>query len=137
MKKISLLGLGFVLLLVIVPTNISLAISAKNVTSPYLFNFNTNGSLPESGASNTSWSPYWWVNSGAYLKMVDGKGSTVLGSLPVSDPWRVLYAANNPTDTDNGYHPQNIFRLLSRSKWGDARQEAYFVIDRDNLSASS
>jgi len=80
-------------------------------------------------------SPYWWLSSGGHF-YTDGVGETVHNSLPTNDYWRLLYAANNPLDTDNGYHPQNIFRLVTRSKWGNARQQVYFRIAKDNLSAS-
>ncbi len=105
--------------------------------STYLYNFDVGGLLPEAGTLSQSWSPYWWVNSGAYLKIKDGRGSTVSGSLASSDLWYSLYAKSNPYDTDNGLHPQNIFRLLTKSKWRNFRQEAYFVIKEDNLSQSS
>lgn len=134
MNKIYFVAL-FVLVL-IYPTFVS-ASSAAIITSPYLYNFNDSGVVQESSDTSISSSPYWWVNSGAYLKIDSGRGSTNKDSLPAIDSWRVLYSRNNPTDTDNGFHPQNIFRLLTRSKWGNARQEAYFVINKDNLSASS
>lgn len=50
--------------------------------------------------------------------------------------WRLAYARSNPIDTDNGYHPQNIFRLVLRSKWQNYTQQAYFRVDRHNASAS-
>lgn len=58
------------------------------------------------------------------------------GSLPAGSKWQRTYAASNPLDTDNGFHPQNILRLVTRSKWQDFRQEAYFRITRDQLSRS-
>jgi len=79
-------------------------------------------------------SPYFWVNSGAYLPIQDGLGKTVQGALPANDPWRLLYAANNPLDTGNGYYPQNIFRLLTRSTWTDDVQEIQFKIQHTNLT---
>lgn len=103
----------------------------------YLYNFNTDGNLQEASSLLTSSSKYWWVNSGGYMKIENGKGSTIKESLKSIDPWRVIYSLNNPRDTDNGYHPQNIFRLVSEKKWADARHEAYFVVRKDNLSTSS
>lgn len=126
---VAVLAVGF-------PIGRTLAVSAASVGSSYLYNFNQEGSLAEASSMGATTSPYWWVNSGGYLNLSDGKGHTVKGSLPITDPWRILYAANNPTDTDQGAHPQNIFRLVTRSKWQNAQQEAYFVVDRDNLSAS-
>lgn len=119
------------------PLRSEAAVTAQ-VVSPYLYNFNSAGTVKESGSMDSSSSPYWWVNSGGYMNMLStGRGSTYQNELPANDSWRVLYASNNPTDTDNGYHPQNIFRLVTRTKWGDASQEAYFVIKKDNLSSSS
>jgi hypothetical protein len=112
-----------------------LAVPPAPVQSPFLYNFNVNGTLEEAPSMNTSSSPYWWLSSGAYFYL-DGVGETVHGSLPANDYWRLLYAANNPVDTDNGYHPQNIFRLVTRSKWGSFRQQVYFRISADNLSNS-
>lgn len=113
------------------------AVTPAQITSPYLYNFNLDGVLNEAGSQSDTTSPYWWVNSGAKMIMKGGRGSTVIGELPDSDYWRVLYSKNNSTDTDNGYHPQNIFRLVTTSKWQDFQQEAYFVIKKDNLSKSS
>jgi hypothetical protein len=115
-----------------------LAVSARSITSPsYLFNFNQAGTLVEAGSQDSSTSPYWWVNSGGKMVLKDGKGATAQGSLGTSDPWRAIYNNSNAYDTDNGTHPQNIFRLVTRSKWQDMEQEAYFKINKDNMSASS
>lgn len=113
------------------------ASTAKDVGPTYLYNFNSSGVLAEVGNAAESWSPYWWVNSGGGMVIKNGRGSTLVGDIPTTDIWNKLYASSNPQDTDNGLHPQNIFRLITRSKWQDARQEAYFVIKKDNLSDSS
>ncbi|MBI2113125.1 MAG: hypothetical protein HYT50_00910 [Candidatus Wildermuthbacteria bacterium] len=105
--------------------------------STYFYSFNFPGKLQEASSLFASSSPYWWVNSGAYLDIYAGRGHTQQGSLPFLDPWRVLYAKNNPADTDQGYHPQNIFRLIGKSKWQNASQEAFFLVAKDNLSQSS
>src|SRR3990167_5943197 len=110
------------------------AASAASVSSPYLYNFNLSSKLFETSSSAVSSSPYWWLNSGGYFILSEGKGSTAQSSLSSTDPWRILYNNENPQDTDEGYHPQNIFRLITRNKWQDARQEAYFVIKNNNLS---
>lgn len=112
-----------------------LAIPPASVTSPFSYNFNTNGVLEEAGAMGDSSSPYFWLSSGGRLHF-DGAGETIHEELPTNDYWRLLYAASSPTDTDLGYHPQNLFRLITRSKWGSFRQQVYFRIDQDNLSAS-
>jgi hypothetical protein len=116
---------------------ISTAALAISVSTPFTYNFTVDGSLAETGDPASSSSGYWWVNSGAKMLLSGGMGKTVQGKLPENDVWRKLYAANNPTDTDNGYHPQNIFRLVGRSQWQNFRQEAYFKITADNFSTSS
>lgn len=102
----------------------------------FRYTFNSDGTLPEAGTLEESWSPYWWLNSGGLLYIRNGKGTTVSGELSRLSPWRLLYNRNNPTDTDKGTHPQNIFRLLSRSTWQNVRTQAYFKILADNLSSS-
>ncbi len=107
------------------------------ITAPlFSYLFNSSGTLQEAGTVAGSTSPYWWVNSGAKLVLSSGTGKTVQGSLPTDDKWRKLYATANPVDTDNGYHPQNIFRLVSKGNWHNLRQEAYFIIRQDQLSES-
>jgi hypothetical protein len=113
-----------------------LASTALTVGSPFSYNFTVDSSLSETSSAGSSSSGYWWVNSGAKLQMNGGRGQTVQGSLSATDPWRTLYANNNPLDTDNGYHPQNIFRLVGRSLWTDVRQQAYFKIMSNNFSTS-
>ncbi|MBI5456340.1 hypothetical protein HY969_01235 [Candidatus Kaiserbacteria bacterium] len=121
-----------------VPLNAALVFgsSAATISTPLLYTFNIDGSVPESSSMGSSWSPYWWVNSGGYLQIKNEVGQTVQGSLSLTDPWRLLYLSSNPVDTDNGVHPQNIFRLLTRSSWQDPRLQATFYITRDNFSSS-
>lgn len=106
------------------------------LTNPFVYSFNTNGTLYEAGSSSDSTSPYWWLNSGAKLILKDKVGKTVQGPLPLLDPWRLKYALANPTDTDSGAHPQNIFRLVAKDVVGNSRVEALFKIEKDNFSAS-
>lgn len=81
--------------------------------------------------------PVWWVNSGAYFcQLYDVVGYTILGPLPEENSWRKLYAKNNPRDTDDGYYPQNIFRLVTRKKYENFSQGMYFFIVRTNMSES-
>lgn len=92
--------------------------------------------LQETGSLSASPSSQWWLNSGAYFNVESNIGKTAQGELPSGDPWRMLYAQSNPRDTDDGYHPQNIFRLLTKQTWEDVEQKAYFNIRGYNLSAS-
>ncbi len=102
----------------------------------FSYTFNTPGTLYEVGGSGNSTSPYWWVDSGAKFIIENGIGSTIQGSLATDDPWRLAYARDNPQDTDNGYHPQNIFRLVTKPTWTDYVQQIYFKVTASNLSAS-
>jgi len=106
------------------------------VLSSVLYGLSSALSLEESSSASASGSSQWWLNSGAYFKVENGIGKTNQGSLPSSDRWRELYAASNPRDTDNGYHPQNIFRLLTKSTFKNVEQKAYFNIRKYNLSDS-
>jgi len=92
--------------------------------------------IKEAGSMDSSESAEWWLSSGAYFYSVNGIGSTILGALPALNSRRVSYYRANPLDTDNGYYPQNIFRLVLRSKWRNYTQEAYFRIVKDNLTES-
>lgn len=109
---------------------------STEVPSPFIYSFNTKGILAEAGNAFRSTSPYWWLNSGGLMYIESGMGQTIHGELPTRNPWRELYARTNPVDTDLGYHPQNIFRAVTRSQWEDLRQQAYFRVADDNLSAS-
>ena len=132
----ALLVLCTSLLIIFTPISPVKAITAASVPSSYFYSFNAAGTLIEAGSDSTSRSGYWWLSSGGKMPIQNSVGKTVQGSLPTTDPWRVLYNKNNPLDTDNGYHPQNIFRLVSRSQWDDVRIEAKYKINRDNFSAS-
>ena len=112
------------------------AATAAVVTSPFTYTFNTPGTLYESGNMGETSSPYWWLNSGAKMILSNGTGKTVQGNLLLSDKWRLIYLSSNPLDTDNGYHPQNIFRMITRSKWKNIQESVYFKINKDQLSSS-
>ena len=92
--------------------------------------------IEESGSMAESGNPSWWGNSGAYLYYRNGIGRTIFGTLQEQDRWRKTYAESNPEDTDNGYRPQNIFRLVSKDKARNFTQEAYFKISAYNASES-
>ncbi len=118
------------------PLTSSAALAIIGNTSVFDYSFSVPGTLAEAGSAGESWSGYWWVNSGAYMHLADGTGMTNQGTLDAGNKWRTTYANANPTDTDNGTHPQNIFRLVSRQTWANVQEKAYFKINKDNLSAS-
>jgi hypothetical protein len=98
------------------------------------YQFSTDGRLYEASTMSESSSPYWWLNSGAYLDISGGVGKTVQGSLPSADKYRLEYFSSDTVSTDNGYHPQNIFSLYTRQKWGSSDQQVYVKINAVNLS---
>ena len=147
--KIVLKGAGFAVLAVAIVAlfivlfsfsqvrmNTQFAAVAVAVQSPFHYAFKVDGVLDEAGRMNESWSPYWWLNSGGKFFLQDGIGMTIQGELPQFSKWRVYYAATNGRDTDNGYHPQNIFRLLTRSTWRNIDQRVKFQITKINMSES-
>jgi hypothetical protein len=112
------------------------AATAALVTSPFQYSFKVPGTLAETGDMDGSSSPYWWLNSGGLFYLQDGVGMTIQGELTKYQKWRLAYALSNPVDTDNGYHPQNILRLVTRSKWQNFTQECFYLVTKDELSAS-
>ncbi|MCK5588982.1 MAG: hypothetical protein KAI16_01580 [Candidatus Pacebacteria bacterium] len=95
--------------------------------------------LEETGNMEKSLSPHWWVNSGAFLIQENGIARTLFGALEEDSEWQIKYSNGKrdiPEETDGGYYPQNIFRLITKSKWQNFRQEAYFKIVKYNLSNS-
>ena len=111
-------------------------VPSTEVSSPFVYLFNKSGFLEETGEAANTKSPYWWLNSGGRLEISTSTGSTMLGDAPSNDRWRKAYAVSNPIDTDQGLHPQNLFRLVTRSMWGNARQEVELYVVADNLSQS-
>lgn len=90
--------------------------------------------LSEASEMSKSESQFWWLNSGAKVSFQENIIKTIQGDLDINDSWRVKYHNSNPTETDNGYHPQNIFRLVTREQYAEPTQEMYFKINRYILS---
>lgn len=99
--------------------------------------FGTSGTVQETGSLSESSSPYWWVNSGGLMTLESSVAQTNQGALNATHPWRLAYLAANPTDTDNGYHPQNLFRLVTKGTWSNASVVSNFYIAKDNWSDST
>lgn len=107
------------------------------VVTTYGYGLNQDIKITETNSSSTSTNSNWWLNSGAYFSVASGIGETNQGDLPSTDLWKKLYATSNSVDTDGGVHPQNIFRLVTKSIFKNLSQEAYFKINKYNLSSSS
>ncbi len=104
-------------------------IPAASITLPFIDGFKTDGALEETGSAAETLSPYWWLNSGARISFQDGIARTVQGRLPEGSDWQKLYAKSDSDETDGGYRPQNIFRLLTRNTWQDVISESYFKVN--------
>ena len=98
--------------------------------------FDAPGTIEEAPSPEASASPDWWLNSGARWLRPGGTSSTIVGALPKTDPWRQSYKATNPTDTDAGKHPQNVFRLLTRRTFTSFKQTVFFRVLDSNDSKS-
>jgi hypothetical protein len=96
----------------------------------------SKGTLEETSSQIESRDECWWLDSGALFNVTTVSAGTITGELPVNSYWRKVYNLNNPIDTDFGLHPQNIFRLINKSKWQNSIQSISFKIDRYNLSGS-
>ena len=112
------------------------AAAAAPVYPSFRYTFNTEGVLHEAPRTSESASPYWWLSSGGTLTNRSFVGHTIRGELPSDSRWRREYAASSSWDTDQGYHPQNLFRLFTRSRWRSFRQEVYFMVRETNTSPS-
>ncbi len=109
------------------------------IDDPFIDTFDKNEILEESGNMDESSNDYWWVNSGAFLIQENGISRTLFGALEEDSKWQIKYRNGRndiPEETDGGFYPQNIFRLITRSKWENFQQEAYFKLAKYNLSES-
>lgn len=99
--------------------------------------FSEVGVLEETGKIKNSKDDFWWLNSGGVMTMNADSAKTNFGALSKGSFWQKRYAKANSRDTDDGYYPQNIFRLVNRGVWKNFTQQLYFNIDTTNLSDSS
>ncbi len=101
------------------------------------FNSNNNKmTIKEAPRMQDSNSDEFWLSSGGQFFINGEYGRTIFGDLPAYSRWRLAYGSSNPTDTEGGYHPQNLLRLISRKKIVDSSQKFYFLIAQYNLSSS-
>ncbi len=126
----------FILLLIIIAVPIAYLLLQKSATKVLFQRFGVQKTLQEAGAMGGSASSQWWLSSGGVMLEGNNMFSTNLGSLGAGSSWQKLYAETNPRDTDGGFYPQNIFRLVDRNKQKNLDQEVYFNIDKINPSQS-
>src|ERR687883_1105307 len=101
--------------------------------------FDRQGVIKEAHSISGSLDKNWWVSSGGYLYLNNGTASTIQGTLPQNDTFRINYSLSKGSeDTDNGYRPQNIFRLVNRNIWaGNYTAEVYFKYSKyNNMTAN-
>ena len=128
---------GLIILIIIAAVYLYFLYSKPTAKAPdFMDDFSVAYTVKEAGSTSKGDNPNWWLSSGGYFFSANGIGGTIMGPLAAPDPWRIAYAASNPIDTDDGFYPQNIFRLVLKSKWQNFQQEMYFKIVKDNLSAS-
>jgi hypothetical protein len=99
-----------------------------NSAGTFVDDFSEEKIIIETDSPAKSTDQNWWLNSGAIFKTERGVGKTLFGSLKQDDYWRKNYADYNPDETTGGYRPQNIFRLVTKKRWRNFRQEAYFKV---------
>jgi hypothetical protein len=95
-----------------------------------------SSAFEETSRMEESRSSDFWLNSGGRFFSEGGFGHPIEGELPPDDAWRRTYSRTNPTDTDDGSRPQNVFRLVTRKTFDDVHQELGFRILQINPSAS-
>src|SRR3989338_5892128 len=93
--------------------------------------------IEEASSMNESKNETWWVNSGGEVRFKNEIWSTLQGELLLFNKWRMKYFHQNPSETDNGEHPQNIFRLIRREKVTDVDQTVYVRIKKIHVSNNS
>ncbi|MBI2098171.1 MAG: hypothetical protein HYT49_00710 [Candidatus Wildermuthbacteria bacterium] len=92
--------------------------------------------VQEAGSMEESSNEEWWVNSGAYIIKTEAGFKTIQDELSPFSRWRVRYFFSNAVDTDSGYHPQNIFRLVRKTMWENGDQTVYARIVKLHMSES-
>ncbi len=106
-------------------------------SEPYLQKTPREYILSETTNPEKSSSESFWLNSGGlFYPTGTSSGKTIQGDLPSHSFWRVLYSFNNPKDSERGFRPQNIFRLVTKSKIADIEESVYVQITQSTQSSS-
>ncbi len=101
-------------------------------TKEFADDFSESYILEEAPSMEKSSSNNWWLNSGAYFISQDGTARTLFGELPEGEKWQIKFKNYNPDSTLNGFQPQNIFRLITKSKWKNFEEQMDFKIHTYN-----
>ena len=118
------------------PNQSETAVAVSDQSNIFQDDFSIKKTIEEVGGMQNSLDSAWWVNSGAYLYVENGVARTIRGSLEKGSKWQKEFKDYNSDSTDGGYHPQNIFRLVTKSIWKNFTQQSYFRVRGDNLSKS-
>lgn len=121
---------------VVLASALTLMYPAQAQGKEMLYTFDQSGTLDEAGSMSESSSPYFWINSGGSLAIRNGVGETIQGALSGDSIWHTLYAAANALDTENGAYPQSLFRLVTKSTWGDLEESISFRITNQHMTDS-
>lgn len=127
-----------IVFLIVFLAGVGIFINSEKINSGRVFieSFDGEFILEETAIPEQSQSADWWLNSGAFAYWKNGRGATIQGDLTSASPWYQEYLLENPSETDQGKHPQNVFRLITRRTWKNFEQSAYFKIRKLNLSDS-
>jgi len=106
------------------------------VGKSFVYNFDEDGIIEQASSMKKSGNSYWWLSSGGELIKKGCFGLTLHGEQKVGSKLYKRYYKYNRVNSDGGLHPQNIFRLVTRSKWNNSSQQVYAKIDELNLSSS-
>ena len=150
MKFFSIFIIFLVLLSLFIMYKDDILFSAKSKTkntsdslqfkNEFYEDFSEDYVLEEVGNADKSLNKDWWVNSGAFLYSENGIGRTSFGKLKKNSKWQKKFSNSDNkervAETDNGFRPQNVFRLVTKRKWKNFAQEVYFRINKYNLSES-
>jgi hypothetical protein len=137
--KYSLISGALILLIVVfsvlVPRgfkyNSAEVASAMSAFNPRVY------TLDETDSPDHSIDDLWWLSSGGRVSFEEGGIiKTISGALSDHDMWSMLYNSKNAADTDGGSHPQNVFRLMTKSPWYNSMERVNVTIDKYYLSPS-
>ncbi|MCA9308573.1 hypothetical protein KC980_03600 [candidate division WWE3 bacterium] len=78
----------------------------------------------------------WNIVSGGILNIKKSVLSTNIGELNTQNPVYKLYQNKAPIDSDNGKHPQNLFKITTKRSYINSTQKITYKIKKLNLSDS-
>ena len=93
----------------------------------------TSRTLTETSSPSGSPDANLWLKSGGKIIIANGEALSIQGSLPTNDPLRLAYATRAGVESDNGFHPQNIFQLNTKKSWLNSSAEVDVKITNLNL----